>query len=109
MNTPRMKNKALFIAFGLSAVIGLVILILPIVSEKPDGLEKVSEHTMGFLKKDDFKPTTKAPMPDYTIPGLKQKFDTRQLAGIIGVFVVFGISVFIGYLLKRKRRNSRIN
>lgn len=70
----------------------------------PDGLEKVSEDTMGFLKKDDFKPTLKAPMPDYTLPIIKHKFN-KQYAGIIGVFVVFGITVFIGYLLKKRRKN----
>lgn len=41
----------------------------------------------------------------YTVPGIKHKFDTKRYAGIIGVFVVFGITVFIGYLLKKKRKN----
>lgn len=103
--TPK-KNKALFIVFGLSFVVGLVFLIMPFASRKPDGLQKVTEDTMGLLKKDDFKPTINVPMPGYTIPGLKHKFDTKQYAGIIGVFVVFGVSVFVGYLLRKKRRKN---
>lgn len=70
----------------------------------PDGLEKVAKDTMGFLKKDDFLPVLKAPMPDYTLPNIKQRFN-KQYAGIIGVFVVFGITVFIGYLLTKRRKN----
>jgi len=99
------KNIAVFLIFGLSFIIGLIFLIMPFTSEMPDGLEKVSEETMGFLKKDDFKPMLNAPMPDYTIPALKRRFDTKQYAGIIGMFVVFGITVFIGYLLKKRRKN----
>lgn len=98
------KNIAVFLVFGLSFIVGLIFLIMPFTSEMPDGLEKVSEDTMGFLKKEDFKPTVKAPMPDYTIPKLKQRFN-KQYAGIIGVFIVFGITVFVGYLLRKRRKN----
>lgn len=97
------NNIILFIIFGLSFIVGLIFLIMPFVSEMPDGLEKVSEDTMGFLKKDDFMPAMKAPMPDYTIPTVKQRFN-KQYAGIIGVFVVFGITVFIGHLLRKRRK-----
>jgi len=100
------NNIALFTAFGLSFIIGLIFLIMPFVSQMPDGLEKVSKDTVGFIKKDDFKPSVEGLMPDYTIPGVKHKFDTKRYAGIIGVFVVFGISVFVGYLLKKRRENG---
>ena len=106
MKKPK-KNIPLFIVFGLSFITGLVFLVMPFISQKPDGLQKVSEETVGFLKKDDFMPVVKAPMPDYTIPILKHKHtNIKQYAGIIGVFVVFGIMVFIGFLLKRRRKNS---
>lgn len=98
------KNILLFLIFGLSFIVGLIFLIIPFVSEMPDGLEKVSEETMGFLKKDDFKLILKAPMPDYTMPAAKQRFN-RQYAGIIGVFIVFGVTVFVGYILKKRRKN----
>ena len=105
MKEPK-KNMPLFIVFGLSFIIGLVFLITPFISQKPDGRQKVSEETVGFLKKEDFKPVVKAPMPDYTIPILKHKHtNIKQYAGIIGVFVVFGITVLIGYLLKRRRKD----
>ena len=46
------KNKIpLFVVFGLSFIIGLMFLIIPLTSKLPDGLEKVSKHTVGFIKK----------------------------------------------------------
>ena len=100
------NNVALFVGFGLTFIIGLVFLIIPFTSRMPDGLEKVSKDTVGFIKKDDFKPSVTAPLPNYKIPGITQKIDTRRYAGIIGMFVVFGITVFAGYLLKKRRINK---
>ncbi len=99
------KNTVLFLVVGLSVVVGLIFFSAPFSSEMPDGLEKVSEKAMDFQKKGDPKPVVKAPMPDYTIPALKRRFDTRQYAGVIGAFLVFGITVFIGYLLKKRFKN----
>jgi len=100
------KNKIpLLFVFALSFIIGLIFLIIPFTSQKPDGLEKVSKDTVGFIKKDDFKPSVDALLPGYTVPGIKHRFDTKRYAGIIGVFVVFGISVFVGYLLRKRRKN----
>jgi len=101
------KNKIpLFVVFGLSFIIGLIFLITPFTSKMPDGLEKVSKHTVGFIRKDDFKSSVDALLPGYTVPAIKHKFDTKRYAGIIGVLVVFGITVFVGYLLKKRRKNS---
>ncbi|HHT9110151.1 MAG TPA: PDGLE domain-containing protein [Candidatus Brocadiaceae bacterium] len=102
MKLPKKQGKVVFILFSLSLVVGLVFLIVPFTSKNPDGLEKVSQ-TMGFLKKDDFKPLLIAPMPGYSMSGIKNKIGSRWYASIIGVFIVFGITVFVGYMLKRKR------
>ncbi len=106
MNVSNKKNRILFLIFGLSFIIGLIFLILPFTSEMPDGLEKVSKDTIGFLKKEDFKLPLDAPMPDYTIPGLRRRFNTRQFAGIIGIFVVFGITVLIGFVLRKRQKKQ---
>lgn len=98
------KNLALYVIFVLSFIVGLVFLIMPFVWEKPDVPGKVLEETMGFLKKDDFWPIRKAPVADYRVSALKQGFN-RQYAAIIGAFVIFGASVFAGYLLKKRRKN----
>ena len=47
------KNKIpLFVVFGLSFIIGLILLIIPFTSQMPDGLAKVSKDTVGFIKKE---------------------------------------------------------
>ena len=102
MKVAKKQSMLVFIIFGLSLIVGLVFLIVPFTSKNPDGLEKVSQ-TMGFLKKDDSKPLLNAPMPEYSMSGIKSKIGSRQYASIIGVFVVFGTTVFVGYMLKRKR------
>ncbi len=100
------KNKIpLFVVCALSFIVGLIFLIIPFVSQMPDGLEKVSKDTVGFVKRDDFMPTIKVPLSNYTVPGVTRKFDTKRYAGVIGMFVVFGIMVFVGYLLKKRRKN----
>ncbi len=99
------KNMAMFIVFGLSFIIGLVFLVVPFTSDMPDGLEKVSENTVGFLKRNDVKSQPHEPMPDYRAPGLKNKFDIERYAAVIGVCIVFGITIFAGYLLKKRRKN----
>lgn len=101
MKLPKKQSVTVFILFGLSLIIGVVFLVVPFTSKKPDGLEKVSK-TIGFLKKDDFKPLLNAPMPEYRMSGIMSNVGSRQYASIIGVVVVFGITVFVGYLLKRK-------
>ncbi|MBI5307896.1 MAG: PDGLE domain-containing protein [Planctomycetes bacterium] len=106
MSLPDIKKTPLFIALGLSFIIGLVFIVLPFVSQKPDGLEKVTEDTIAFLKKDDFMPVVTAPMPKYTAPGIKNSFDAKRYAGIIGVFVVFTVMIAVGYVLKKRRTKS---
>lgn len=104
MKSVNKKNVVLFIIFGLTFIIGPLFFIIPFTSQMPDGLEKVSEHTVGFIKKDDFHTPLKAPMPEYEMPGVKNKFNAHRYAGVIGVLVVFSISIIIGFLLKRRRR-----
>lgn len=106
MNLPNIKKTPLFIALGLSFIIGLVFIALPFVSQKPDGLEKVTDDTMAFLKKDDFMPVVTAPLPKYVVPGVKSTFNAKRYAGIIGVFVVFAVMVVVGYVLKKRRTAS---
>ncbi len=106
MNLPDIKKAPLFIAVGLTFIIGLVFIVMPFVSQKPDGLEKVTDDTIAFLKKDDFMPVVTAPMPKYAAPGVKSKFDARRYAGIVGVLAVFAVMIVVGYVLKKRRTKS---
>ena len=82
-------------------VAGLVVVVLaPLASGDPDGLEWVAgEH--GFI--DTAQDAVYSFIPDYTVPGVDDPTLSTVLAGLIGVVVVFLLMVGLGYLLRRRR------
>jgi len=71
----------------------LAVLISPLASGNPDGLERVAED-LGFLAT-----TVSAPfqiLPDYSIPFLGETAISTILAGIVGVIVVLGLLILMG-------------
>jgi len=71
-------------------------------SRNPDGLDKVS-NVLGFAgsAKENI-----AVMKDYEINILGQNKVSSAVAGIIGVFVVFGIFEIVYYIFRQKRSIS---
>jgi cobalt/nickel transport system permease protein len=67
-------------------------------SPEPDGLERVAEDQA-------FNERAKDPgyevLPGYTVPGIDGTFSTA-LAGVIGVGLVAGLTLGLGYLLRRR-------
>jgi hypothetical protein len=86
-------------------IIGLVIalavtLLSPLASPWPDGLERVAEdHGFVGLAADPLYEI----FPDYVLPGVPGEALATILAGMIGVLVVFGLTVGAGYLLRARR------
>ena len=76
------------------------VLLSPLASASPDGLERVAED-MGFLAQGQGAPYQI--LPDYTVPFLGETALSTVLAGIVGALVVLGIMVVIGGLLRRKK------
>ena len=99
-------NIAIVLAFMVSFIVGILFMIMPFSFDKHDGPEKVSKHPIGFIRKEDFKFEPRAHVYDSTIPVRKQRID-KQYAGIIGVLGAFGIMIFVGYALKRKRNKQK--
>ena len=76
--------------------ITLVLVILaPLASAHPDGLEWVAEET-GFLDA-GIDPSYEI-LPDYTVPFVESEAGTTILAGVIGVLVVFGVAYGVAHL-----------
>ena len=76
-----------------------VVLLSPLASADPDGLERVAGD-LGFLGKG-----SKAPfriIPDYTLPFLGETHLSTILAGMIGLAVVGAIIVLLGQGLRAK-------
>jgi cobalt/nickel transport system permease protein len=75
------------------------VLLSPLASASPDGLERVAEN-MGFLHLGQSAPYQL--LPDYTIPFLGHTALSTIVAGAVGVLVVVGLVVVIGVVLRRK-------
>ena len=81
-------------------VISLFAVVLsPLASASPDGLERVAED-VGFLKLGQDAPFSV--LPDYTVPFLGETALSTIVAGAVGALVVLGIMLVIGQSLRRK-------
>ena len=84
---------------GLGIAALVVIVLAPLASSDPDGLESVAEE-QGWLA------TALDPIyqiiPDYTVPGLDGNLSSI-VAGLIGVAIVFGLVLGLGWLMRRRR------
>ncbi len=76
-----------------------VVLLSPLASAFPDGLESVAEKT-GFIETAQSAPYQV--IPDYTLPFLGQTPVSTIVAGAIGVVVVLGLAVLAGRSLQKK-------
>ncbi len=80
-------------------IVLVVVLLSPLASASPDGLEKVAED-MGFLSVGQSAPYEI--IPDYTVPFLGETAISTIVAGAIGVLVVLGIAFVTGRSLQKK-------
>jgi cobalt/nickel transport system permease protein len=81
------------------AITLVVVLLSPLASAFPDGLERVAED-MGFLGAGQSAPYQI--IPDYTIPFLGSTPISTIVAGAIGVLVVLGLAFLAGRSLRKK-------
>jgi hypothetical protein len=87
-------------AAGLGIAALVVVVLAPLASSDPDGLEWVAgEH--GFLA--NAHDALYSIVPDYTFPGVDDPVISTILAGLVGVVIVFLVMVGLGRLLRRRR------
>lgn len=83
---------------GLAAALAVAILLGPLASEAPDGLEYVGRR-LGFLGA-ELPPLLPAPIPDYELPGLPAHVGlATAAAGLIGTLVVFAVGLALARAL----------
>ncbi|HUS71074.1 MAG TPA: PDGLE domain-containing protein [Anaerolineae bacterium] len=85
-------------------IVGLVIalavtLVSPLASPWPDGLERVADD-QGFS--DAAEEPLYEIIPDYVLPGIPGESLATILAGVVGVLIVFGITLGAGYALRSR-------
>ena len=90
-----------FLWIGLGASLLMALFFSPFASSSPDGLEKVAE-TRGFKEKGEaWKFWNHAPLPDYTLPWIRNEKISTALSGLLGTLAIFLIALGIGKLLKK--------
>ncbi len=98
----RSSKTAVVWAVGLVLAVALAI-ISPLASAHPDGLEWVAEQK-GFL--DTAQGAVYNIIPDYVLPGVSNEALATILAGILGVILVLGVAMGIGYLRRHRQHAS---
>ncbi|MES0359688.1 MAG: energy-coupling factor ABC transporter permease [Anaerolineales bacterium] len=97
---PQVGSKMVWLV-GLLVAVSLVI-ASPLASTNPDGLEWVAMQN-GFLV------SAQEPMyriiPDYLYPGISNEALATIVAGILGIVIVFGVSIGVAYT-RRNRQTS---
>lgn len=83
---------------GIAAVI--VIVLAPLASSDPDGLERVAED-QGFIERaTNF---WSGILSGYEIPGIGDPRLSTILSGLLGVAIVVGVMFLLGRVLARRR------
>lgn len=94
-------SRAWWLVLGVGLAIALAItLFSPFASSHPDGLEKVAEDKQFLDEAEDPGYTI---IPDYTFPGVENEHLATILSGVVGVLIVAGLALGIGYLARRSR------
>jgi cobalt/nickel transport system permease protein len=91
-------------AYGLVAILGLVVFGVPFASTRPDGLERVAD-ALGFGESAP-APIVPAPMADYHVPGLGSATAATWAAGFVGVLVVFALAYGLAIALVPKPKGA---
>lgn len=101
-----MKREYLFIIIGLLISIILAVFISPFASESPDGLERVAED-LNFINRAEGREVIQAPLPDYSVPSIKNETVSGSFAGLVGTIITFVLAIAFGYLLKLLKAKSK--
>jgi cobalt/nickel transport system permease protein len=86
-------------AAGLFLAVAVVIVLAPLASSDPDGLERVAIDA-GFV--DTGQEATYELLPDYSVPFLGDGPLSLIVAGLIGVALIFGAMWLLGRVLARR-------
>jgi uncharacterized membrane protein YhaH (DUF805 family) len=96
---PRGRLARYWWVAGLAIAAFVVIVLVPLASSDPDGLQRVAED-QGFIGA--ARDALFSIIPDYAVPGVDGNL-SRILAGLIGVVIVFLAMILLGRLLARRR------
>lgn len=85
---------------GIAIAMLVVVLLAPLASSDPDGLERVAED-QGFI--DQATNLVSGLLGDYAIPGVGNEALSTILSGLLGIALVVGVLFLLGRLVARRR------
>jgi len=109
-NRSRMRSGIWgFAVMGLAVAALLILVVAPLASKAPDGLERVASD-QGFIDDAEQGPSSASPLADYVATAAGDEATGTRVAGVIGVLVTFGAGTAIvaAFVLMRKRSASRV-
>ena len=95
-----MRRKLVVVSLLFAVVL---VFLSPLASSLPDGLRRVAEDH-GFA--DRISSPAPAPLPGYSVPGIRQASVSTIIAGLAGTLVDFGLAVLSGKLLMARRQDN---
>ncbi|HEU4915992.1 MAG TPA: energy-coupling factor ABC transporter permease [Acidimicrobiia bacterium] len=98
-----------FAAAGLTVAALLVLVVAPLASVEPDGLERVAIDE-GFIDSAEDHALNDSPLADYGVSGIEDEATGTRLSGLIGVLVTFGVGAAIvaAFVVMRKRSTTSL-
>ncbi len=96
------------ILYGFIVALLLAAFVAPFASSSPDGLEKVAD-VLGFARySEETQPLWNgAPVPDYSMPGVRSKRLAASVAGLFGTLAAFTVIAGVFYLIGRGSNPDR--
>jgi len=98
-----------FVASGLVVAAILVLVVAPLASGEPDGLERVAID-QGFIGTGEDSAVAGSPLADYGVSGVEDEATGTRVAGLVGVLVTFGVGAAIvgAFVAMRKRSTASV-
>lgn len=86
---------------GLAVSLMLALLVGPVASDSPDGLERVAEEN-GFMTDAAEHRFSGSPLADYSVRGISRDSLGTGLSGIIGVLLTFAVGYGLFTVMRSK-------
>jgi cobalt/nickel transport system permease protein len=98
-----------FAAAGLAVAALLVLVVAPLASGEPDGLERVAID-QGFADAAEDHALGDSPLADYGVSGIEDEATGTRLSGLVGVLITFGVGAAIvgAFMVIRRKSATRL-